>query len=152
MTAFLVAGAVVLLLWVVFNIAAPYAVLLKAERISPGRLPAELLMWKRDRKVQFYMTILRGGYGYSVFSPGLHLVIFDRAFFARASPALIRFVVAHELAHFHQGHHRMRWFAVVTGFVLFPFVRRWLLRMEDAADAEAEYRTGLCRKLFPELR
>lgn len=142
---------IILGLWIVFNIAAPYAVLLNAERISFGRLPAELLIWPADRKVRFYMTTLKGGYGYSVFSPPLNLVVFDRKFFQRASPALIRYVVAHELSHFHRNHHIKRWFLVITGFVLFPPVRRWLLRMEEEADELAEKRTGMSRKMFPEL-
>ena len=138
-------------LWVVFNLLTPYAVLLRAQPISWGRLPAELLTAQQDRKVKFYMTSLQGSYGYSVFSPGLHLVIFDKIFFARASPALLRFVISHELAHFHQHHHQKRWMLVVTGLVLLPIVRKWLLRMEDEADAEASRRTGLVRSSFPEL-
>lgn len=136
--------------WILGNLLAPYVVLLKAERISWGRLPAELLH-SGDKLVRFYITELKGGYGYSVFSPFLHLVIFDRAFFAHASPALIRFVIAHELAHFHHNHHRKRWLAVVTGLVLLPAVRRRLLRMEDEADAEATRRTGFKRQHFVEL-
>lgn len=137
--------------WVLFNIGAPYSVLLKAERVSVGRLPAELLIWPKDKKVQFYMTTLHRGYGYSVWAPPMSLVVFDRDFFKNASPSCIRYVVAHELAHFTLGHHRKRWFAVATGAVLIPAVRRWLLRMEDEADELAEKRTGLSRKLFPEL-
>lgn len=138
-------------LWLLFNLLAPYAVLLRAERISWGRLPMELLTSEHHRKVRFYMTTLQGGYGYSVFSPPLNLVVFDRAFFARATPALIRFVIAHELAHFTFGHHRRRWLMIITGLVLLPAVRRWLLQMEDEADAEATRRTGFTRKMFPEL-
>ena len=138
-------------LWVAFNLIAPYAVLLRAERVSWGRLPAELLMGKQDKKVRFYITSLNNSYGYSVFSPFLNLVVFDKRFFANASPSLMRFVIAHEIAHFRNNHHKKRWFAVITGAVLFPFVRRWLLRMEDEADAEATLRTGFDRKLFSEL-
>lgn len=138
-------------LWVAFNLIAPYVILLRAERVSWGRLPAELLTAKRDKRVRFYITTLNNSYGYSVFSPWLNLVVFDKRFFAHASPSLIRFVIAHELAHFHHNHHRKRWAAVVTGLVLIPAVRRWLLRMEDEADAEASRRTGLLRSSFPEL-
>lgn len=137
--------------WLVFNLLAPYSVLAQAERISPGRLPAELLIWPKDKKVRFYMTTLSGGYGYSVWAPPFDIVVFDRVFFKRAPPTLIRYVVAHELAHFTLGHHRKRWFAVVTGLVMFPAVRRWLLRMEDEADVVAETRTGFPRSAFPEL-
>ena len=139
-------------LWVAFNLIAPYAILLRAEQVSWGRLPAELLMVKRDKQVRFYITTLNNSYGYSVFSPFLNLVVFDKRFFAHASPAELRFVISHELAHFHQHHHQKRWMLVVTGLVLLPAVRRWLLQMEDDADAEAERRTGLSRKLFPNLR
>ncbi len=140
------------LVWILGNIVAPYAVLLRAEPISWGRLPAELLTAQRDKKVKFYMTSLRGSYGYSVFSPmGLHLVVFDKNFFAKASPACIRFVIGHEMAHFRNNHHIKRWLVVVTGLILFPFVKRWLARMEDEADVEASRRTGLSRSSFPEL-
>ena len=143
---------VAVVVWLVFNILAPYAVLLRAEPISWGRLPAALLTNVKDKKVRFYITTLKGSYGYSVFSPtGLHLVVFDKTFFAKASPACIRFVVSHELAHFHQRHHQKRWLLVVTGLVLLPAIRRWLLRMEDEADLDAAYRTGFTRKMFPEL-
>lgn len=148
-----IALIVILVLWLGFNLLAPYAVLLRAEPISWGRLPAALLTQQRDKKVRFYMSTLRTSFGYSVWAPpGLHLVIFDRTFFAHASPAELRFVISHELAHFHQHHHQKRWMLVVTGLVLLPAVRRWLLQMEDDADVEAERRTGLSRKLFPNLR
>jgi hypothetical protein len=142
---------VLLGLWLVFNFASPYTVLLQAEPISPGRLPGGLLIWPKDRKVRFFMTNLSRSYGYSVWAPPFNLVVFDRTFFANASPALIRYVVAHELAHFTLGHHRKRWFAVVTGAALLPGVRRWLLRMEDEADVVAVTRTGFTRDSFPEL-
>ena len=139
-------------LWLVFNLSAPYAVLLRAQPISWGRLPMELLTSETDRKVRFCMTKLTGGYGYSVWSPlGLNLVVFDKGFFAHARPDLIRFVIAHELGHFHQNHHKKRWVAIVTGLVLIPAVRRWLLRMEDDADVEATKRTQFTRNMFPEL-
>ena len=142
----------IMVLWIAFNLLTPYAVLRRSEPISWGRLPAELLTAQQDKKVRFFITSLKGSYGYSVFSPmGLHLVIFDKTFFAKASPACIRFVVAHEVAHFHLHHHQKRWFLVVTGLVLLPPIRKWLLRMEDEADAEASRRTGLSRSSFPEL-
>mgnify|MGYP001597717617 CR=1 FL=1 len=138
--------------WVLFNCAAPYAVLVQAERISVGRLPSELLVWPRDRRVRFYLSSLKGGYGFSVLAPPLNLVIFDRAFFAHASPALIRYVVAHELAHFSLGHHYKRWLLVVCGLALLPAVRRLFQRFEDEADAAAAERTGFKRSAFQELQ
>ncbi len=147
----LIVLVVALLLWIAFNVLAPYAVLLRAEPISWGRLPAELLTSKKDKKIRFYLATLQGSYGYSVFSLGLNLVVFDRRFFAQASSELKRFVIAHELAHFHRRHHQKRWLFVVTGLVLLPVVRRRLLTMEDDADAEAVSRTGLIRSSFPEL-
>ena len=142
---------ILVLLWIVFNLVAPYVVLLRAERIGWGRLPAELLMSAQDKKVKFYITSLKGGYGFSVWAPGMPLIVFDKGFFRGATPPLLRFVIAHEMGHFHQHHHIKRWMMVVTGLVLVPAVRRWLARMEDDADAEAARRTGFSRKLFPEL-
>lgn len=139
--------------WVVFNLVAPRVAVLRAEPIGWGRLPAELLTMSRDRRVRFYHADLSRGYGYSVWAPlSLNVVIFDRTFYAHASPALVRFVVAHELAHFHAGHHRWRWAAVVSGAILLPAVRRWLLAMEAEADAEAERRTGYDRSMFKGFR
>lgn len=139
-------------IWVLFNCVAPYAVLVQAERISVGRLPPELFLWPGYRRVRFYLTALQGGYGYSVWAPPLNIVIFDRAFFAGASPALIRYVVAHELAHFSLGHHRKRWLLVVCGLALLPAIRRLFRRFEAEADAEAARRTGFTRQVFKELQ
>jgi len=140
-----------LFLWLMLNLLAPYAVLARSQRISIGRLPAELLTLPVYRGVRFYMAELRGGYGFSVWAPPLNLVVFDKGFFAHASPQLIRYVIAHELSHFSLGHHRWRWFAIVSGAVLLPPVRKWLRKMEEEADVEASRRTGLSRMLFPEL-
>lgn len=143
---------VALLLWVAFNWVAPFAVLFEAERISPGRLPPELLLWEEARRVRFYQAGLSGGYGYSIWAPPWNVVVFDRMFFARASSALVRFVVAHELAHFSLGHHRKRWLLVVCGLALLPAVQRLFQRFESEADVEAVRRTGFTRALFKELR
>ena len=142
---------ILFIVWLVFNILAPYAVLTKSTPISIGRLPAELLMDVDHKKVKFYTSNLAAGYGYSVWAPPLNLIIFDKAFFSRASPALIRYVVAHELGHFTLGHHKKRWFCIVTGAVLFKGIRDWLLEMEEEADVIAVRRTGYHRKSFPEL-
>ena len=140
-----------LVVWILLNILSPYAVIARSTPISIGRLPSELLMGVDHRQVKFYTATLLGGYGYSVWAPPLNLIVFDKVFFSRASPALIRYVVAHELAHFSLNHHRWRWFCIVTGVVLFPSVRVWLRRMEDEADVVAARRTGYHRKMFPEL-
>lgn len=140
-----------LFVWVLLNILAPYAVIARSTPISIGRLPSELLTGVDHRQVKFYTANLIGGYGYSVWAPPLNLVIFDKVFFAKANPALIRYVIAHELAHFDFGHHRKRWFCIVTGIVVFKWVRVWLREMEEEADVEAARRTGFHRSLFPEL-
>lgn len=142
-------------LWLAFNWAAPFATLVGATRISPGRLPAALLTSADARRVRFYVADLprgkRVGLGFSIWAPPFSVVVFDRRFFAHASAPMIRFVVAHELAHFSLGHHRLRWLAAVTGLALLPSVRRRLARTEDEADAEATRRTGLVKSLFPGL-
>lgn len=142
-----------LTLWVLFNWVAPFCALTGAEKISRGRLPSSLLLWERDRRVRFYMSELqRGGYGYSVWAPPcFSFVFFDRDFFSHASPSLIRYVVAHELAHFSLGHHRKRWWCVVSGLIVIPRVREWLRGMEEEADEVATHRTGFPRSAFPEL-
>lgn len=137
--------------WVLFNWAAPFAVLTHAEQINRGRLPAELLEWNKDQKVRFYVAQLSGGYGFSIWAPPWSVVVFDKDFFARASPPLVRFVIAHELAHFNLGHHRWRWLAAVSGLILLPAVRRWLRAMEDEADLAAYWRTGSKRSDFSQL-
>ena len=71
-----------LIVWVLINVIAPYAVIARSIPISIGRLPSELLMDVDHRRVKFYTSNLIGGYGYSVWAPPLNLVIFDKTFFA----------------------------------------------------------------------
>lgn len=146
-----IVGGILFLLWVGFNWVAPLAVLVEAKPISPGRLPSELLVSNEARKVKFYLADLNLGYGYSVWSPPWSMILFDRRFFNRASPALVRFVIAHELAHFSLNHHRKRWFLVVLGLAILPSVRNRFRWYEFEADAEATRRTGLTRAMFLEL-
>ena len=137
-----------LALWVAFNWVAPFAVMAQGRRISPGRLPVELLTNRAARRVRFYTMPLAGTYGYSIWAPPLNVVVFDEAFFARASTPLLRYVVAHELAHFTFGHHRKRWLLVVGFLGLTPWAARTFARFEAEADREAERRTGLTRSAF----
>ncbi len=139
--------------WFIFNVAASYAPLVLAERISPGRLPAELLARGEARYVRFYVGNNASSYAFSAWAPPLWtVVVFDRAFFRKASPELVRFVVAHELGHASAHHHIWRWFAVVTGLVLFPVVRRMLARQEDVADVYATFLTGFKKEFFEQLK
>ena len=140
-------------MWLLFNVCASYAPLLLADRISPGRLPAELLKRDEARRVRFYVGDNRISYAFSAWAPPLWtVVVFDRAFFQRASPELVRFVVAHELGHAAAGHHVSRWFAVVSGAALFPAVRRWLSRQEETADHYATLLTGFKKEHFSQLK
>ena len=142
-----------LLAWVAFNVAASYAPLIVAERISPGRLPAELLALGEARYVRFYVGNNKASYAFSAWAPPLWtVVVFDRSFFRKASPELVRFVVAHELGHAASHHHIWRWFAVVSGLALFPAVRRMLTRQEQTADAYATLLTGLKKEFFQQLK
>ena len=139
--------------WIAFNVAASYAPLLLAERISPGRLPAELLALGEARYVRFYVGNNASSYAFSAWAPPLWtVVVFDRAFFRKASPELVRFVVAHELGHAASHHHIWRWFAVVSGLALFPAVRRMLVRQEQTADAYATFLTGFKKEFFEKLK
>ena len=137
-------------LWISFNWVAPLAIFLRGERISPGRLPPELFTSGEARAVQFYLDDLYFGYGYSVWAPPWNVVVFDRKFFAKASAPLLKFVIAHELAHFSLGHHYTRWLLIVLGVGLTPWARKTFERYEKEADAEASRRTGLVRTLFSE--
>lgn len=141
-----------LLLWFAFNLAAGYAPLMLAERISPGRLPAELLSYADKTRVRFYVGHNVRSYAFNVWAPPYTAVVFDRAFFLSAGPDLIRFVIAHELGHAAKRHHIKRWLSVVTGAVLFPGVRRWLAKQEWSADDYAERLTGLHKSMFPQLQ
>ena len=141
--------AFVLFLWLAFNVAASYAPLLLAERISPGRLPAELLARGEARRVRFYVGANRMSYAFSAWAPPLWtVVVFDREFFRRATPELVRFVVAHELGHAAAHHHVWRWAAVVPGVALLPAVRRALARQDTTADAYATALTGFRKEHF----
>lgn len=144
---------ILLAAWVLFNVAASYAPLILAERISPGRLPAELLKRREARRVRFYVGNNHSSYGFSAWAPPFWtVVVFDRRFFQRASPELVRFVVAHELGHAAAGHHVWRWFAVVSGAVLLPFIRRELDRQEAIADIYATFLTGFKKEHFSQLK
>lgn len=150
MTTFVV---ILALCWVLFNVAASYAPLVLAERISPGRLPAELLKRDEARNVRFYVGRNSVSYAFSIWAPPLwSVVVFDKKFFERASPELVRFVVAHELGHAAARHYVWRWFAIVTGVALFPFVRRWIEKQEETADAYATQLTGLKKEFFEQLK
>lgn len=141
-----------LVLWVGFNWSSPLALLGDAEELSLGRLPAELLARVRAHKVRFYLSALRRGPGFSAWVWPWSFVVFDRQFFRHASPELVRYLIAHELAHFALRHPQRRWLVVVTGVVLLPPVRRWLARCEDEADAFAEKLTGFRREFFDQLK
>ena len=139
--------------WVAFNLLASYAPLLLAERISPGRLPAELLARGEARTMGFYVGKNRMSYAFSCWvPPDRTIVVFDEAFFRRATPELLRFVIAHELGHAASNHHVWRWFAIVSGAAFFPFVRRRLARHEDEADAYATKLTGFKKEFFEQLK
>ena len=140
-----------IVVWVAFNVAAAYAPLLLSERISPGRLPTELLARGEARRVRFYVGTCVSAYAFSSWAPPLWtVVVFDRRFFRQATPALLRFVVAHELGHAANGHHVLRWCAVVSGAALLPAVRRALARQEEQADAYATFLTGFKKEHFRE--
>ena len=141
-----------LLLWVLFNWAAPLAVLARAERLGLGRLPADLLRRPEARRVRFYLGSLRRSYGFSVWLWPWTVVVFDRRFFSGASGDLVRWVVAHELGHALRGDQVERWWAIVTGAVLLPAARRRLRWHETNADLYAIALTGLRRDMFEQLR
>ena len=136
------------LLWAAFNFATPYAAAHLAQRISPGRLPAELLRRGEARRVRFYVGRCAQSYAFSAWAPPYTVVIFDTQFFSRATPEMLRYVVAHELGHAARHHHVWRWLAAVTLTAYLPAVRRALLRQEVTADDYAEGLTGFRREHF----
>lgn len=137
-----------LALWLGFNLASPYAAAHLAQRISPGRLPAELLRRGEARRVRFYTGKCAQSYAFSAWAPPYTVVIFDQMFFARATPEMLRYVVAHELGHAARHHHVWRWLAAVTLTAYLPVVRQALLRQEGTADDYAEGLTGFRREHF----
>lgn len=141
-----------LLLWLLFNWLAPATVMMYgAERLSLGRLPADLLRRTEAKRVRFYLGTCRRSYGYSVWVWPYTVVIFDRRFFTAASGDLVRFVVAHELGHVIHRDHVQRWWAVVTGVALLPIIKRRFEEQEQSADRYAIALTGLQRSQFPGL-
>ena len=149
-TILLVYGGILFVGWVAFNWVAPLAALsaVNAAPLSPGRLPRELLLSDAARRVKFYLADLNRGYGYSVWAPPFNIVLFDRSFFNSASSDLLRFLVAHELAHFSLHHHRKRWLLMVMGIGFLPAMKKLFEKFEEDADAEASRRTGLTRSMF----
>lgn len=140
-----------MLLWLLFNWAAPFAVLARAEPLGLGRLPADLLKRPEAKRIKFYLGTLRRSYGFSVWLWPHTIVVFDRRFFAAASGDLVRFVVAHELGHALRGDHVERWWAIVSGAVALPAVRRRLAWHERNADYYATALTGFRRDMFKGL-
>lgn len=138
-------------LWLLFNWAAPFATLVNAEPLGLGRLPADLLKRPEARRIRFYLGTLRRSYGFSVWLWPWTVVVFDRRFFAAASGDLVRFVVAHELGHALHRDHVQRWWAIVTGAVMLPVVRRRLVQHEHNADYYAMMLTDLRRDMFKGL-
>lgn len=139
-------------LWLLFNLVAPYVPLIEAERVSPGRLPRELLARGEAKYISFYIGPTRFSYAYSAWAPGKGtVVIFNREFFRRAPPDLVKWVVGHELGHAAAGHHRWRWAAIVSGAVLIPWVRRRLEKHERSADTYALLLTGIKKERFAQF-
>lgn len=131
------------LCWVIFNWVASLSVLVGAEKLSRGRLPYGLMGSKEASETRYYLAHLPSGYGFSIWAPPLHIIVFDKAFFQKASADAVHFVIAHELGHRKLGHHWKRWLLVISGLILLPAARRWLKQTELEADMYAEHRTGL---------
>lgn len=134
--------------WAVFNYFVPLTVLSFAQRMSIGRIPADILRRANVHRVEYYVANLARGYAFSIWLGWRHAVVLDKNFLRLGAPAQIRFVLAHELGHCALGHLKLRWLAVVTGAMLLPCVRRWLKRLEDQADEFAENLAGLPRAVL----
>lgn len=135
-------------LWIVFNLLAPLAVLAFAERLSMGRIPGEIVYRANAENVRFYVANLAKPGAYSMWMVRFHAVVVDRQFMRNAPSQLLWFVLAHELGHCRTGHIRKRMIAVTTGAIVFPFVRRWLDSHEDEANRYAEKLTCIPRTIL----
>lgn len=134
--------------WLVFNWLAPLSLTFFGLPLSTGRLPGEILYMANAHRVRYYTAKLRGGYAFSTWLGFSHAVFLSEDFMRSAPPAVVRFVLAHELGHCALGHLRWRWLCVVSGAILLPAVRRWLRRQEEDADAWAEALSGVPRSVI----
>jgi Zn-dependent protease with chaperone function len=137
-----------LLGWLLFNWLATYSLLLKAERMSVGRIPRDILDKANAYHVQYYVSDLIRRGALTTWLGWKYAVIIDRMYMRNATPAQFRFVLAHELGHCALGHMRARWLCTVSGLALIPAVQRYLKRKEDEADAFAEKLSGLPREIL----
>ena len=129
--------------WVGFNFLAPLAFLAETQPLSPGRLCLATLTAARAGHVTFRVGAVRRGYAFSTWIAPRYAVVIDRDFLRVASPAQVRFVLAHELGHCVLGHLRFRWAAVLTGLVMVPAVRARFAQHETEANVYAMKLTGL---------
>lgn len=134
--------------WLVFNWLAPLSLLAFAEPMSVGRLPKDILEKANAYRVRFYIGKLPRSAALSSWLGWKHVVVMGRDFMAHASPAQVRFVLAHELGHCALGHLKRRWFCTVTGLALVPAVGRYLRAKEEEADAWAEELSGIPRGIM----
>lgn len=137
-----------LVAWLLLNWLSPRATVLAAERMSPARIPAELNAIAEELGVEFYISNLARGYGFSAWTWPRTIVVFDREFLRQCTPSFVRFVIGHELGHCVLGHLRRRWLYTVTLAVLLPAYRRRLEVFEDEADDYATLHTGMKREFF----
>ena len=137
-----------LALWVVFNLLAPWTLLIKAEPLSPVRLPLDLAREAQRIRARLYSTRLARPGALSVLAWPWRLVLLDRDSLARMPAWALRFLVAHELGHCAAGHLAVRWWLAVSGLALLPVARWWVNEMERSADRYAERMTGLAAESF----
>jgi Zn-dependent protease with chaperone function len=139
---------IAVVLWVLFNFVAPFAVLKDAKRMTVANLPGEILYRANASKVRYYRAKLYGGAAFTVWSWPYKYIVMSDDFLKMAHPTAIRFVLAHELGHVVLGHTFKKWLAIVLLIGLIPPVHRWIMRDEDRADEYAEQLSGVPRSVL----
>lgn len=112
-------------------------------------VPADLHHVAMKLRATFYTVGGLGvdGFSFSAFFFDQRVICIDRTFLHHAPAAVVRFVIAHEIAHHLLGHPELKALAYMTGLRLFPAVRRWLENFEHQANRWAEDQTGLARSI-----
>lgn len=117
-------------------------------------LDPALLAWADDLGVRFFLvpSFARGDFACSCYFLFQRVVLIQSAFWYHATEPVVRFTVAHELAHHELGHVTFRLMMTALRLQHWPFFWRWarvaIERDENEANERAEVHTRLQRSIM----
>lgn len=117
-------------------------------------LDPSLAAWADDLGVRFYLVqkFERGDFACSAYFLFNRVVLVQAAFWHHGTDPVVRFTVAHELAHHELGHVTFRLIVTALRMRYWPFLWRWvnaaIERDENEANERAELHTSLQRSIM----